>query len=136
MGRRDRQPLGQEFDRTVTVGVVSAFNREMQGQRTDRYGRRGTVTNEMIQVDAAINSGNSGGGLFNTLGQLQGIPSAKLDSSRSFFATTQIDNIGMCLPINAAKPLIREALEKYDDSTVTKAVVTDNSEETGPADDD
>lgn len=122
-------PLGQEFDRTVTVGVVSAYNREIEGQATDRYGRRGTVTNAMIQVDAAINSGNSGGGMFNTLGQLQGIPSVKLDNSRSMFAMTQIDNIGMCLPINAAKPLIREALEKYDAASVTKATVTDNSEE-------
>lgn len=121
-------PLGQEFDRSVTIGVVSAFNREMSGQGTDAYGRRTQVTNAMIQVDAAINSGNSGGGMFNVLGQLQGIPSAKLDNSRSFFAQTQIDNIGMCLPINAAKPLIREALEQYDEAKVEKSKVTDNGE--------
>lgn len=121
-------PLGQVFDRSVTIGVVSAFNREMSGSGTDPYGRRTRVTNDMIQVDAAINSGNSGGGMFNVLGQLQGIPTAKLDNSRSFFAQTQIDNIGMCLPVNAAKPLIREALEKYDAGSVEKAKVTDSEE--------
>jgi serine protease Do len=117
-------PLGQEFDRSVTVGVVSAFNREISGNTVDRYGRRNTVTRQMIQVDAAISSGNSGGGMFNMLGQLQGIPTLKYDSN--FFSQTSIDNIGMCLPINAAKPLIREALEKYDAKNVGTPSITDN----------
>ena len=72
----------------------------------------------MIQVDAAINSGNSGGGMFNVLGQLMGIPSLKYTSS--YMSQASIDNIGMCIPINVAKPLIREALEKYDGESVSK----------------
>ncbi len=117
-------PLGQEFDRTVTVGVVSAFNRAIDNRTVDKYGRRSIVTNQMIQMDAAITSGNSGGGLFNILGQLQGIPSIKYDST-PIFGGPSIDNIGMSLPINAAKPLIREVLEKYDASQVAQANIVD-----------
>ncbi len=112
-------PLGEEFARTVTVGIVSALDREVTDTTYDRYGRKTNVTNTMIQVDAAINSGNSGGGMFNTLGQLMGIPSRKLSSGTT--SSTTIDNIGMCIPINVAKPLIRQALESYTGNTVTTA---------------
>lgn len=122
-------PLGQEFDRSVTVGVVSAYDRSIRGSGTDRYGRSTTVTNSMIQVDAAISSGNSGGGMFNMLGQLQGIPTLKYDSSRNMFSSVSIDNIGMCVPINTAKPLIREALEKYNGDTVQAARIEDKAAE-------
>ena len=111
-------PLGQEFERTVTVGVVSALDREIKDSSVDRYGRRYMKTNQMIQVDAAISSGNSGGGMFNILGQLQGIPTLKFDSNRGgsiygFSSGPSIDNIGMCIPINAAKPLLQSVLEDY-----------------------
>ena len=108
-------PLGEEFARTLTVGVVSALDREVTDTIYDRYGRRTSITNTMIQVDAAINSGNSGGGMFNVLGQLQGIPSRKYSSS-GYFSTTSIDNIGMCIPINVAKPLIEDVLRSYTDT--------------------
>lgn len=104
-------PLGEEFARTMTVGVVSALDREVTDTTYDRYGRQTQITNTMIQVDAAINSGNSGGGMFNTLGQLQGIPARKYSSSGLF--STTIDNIGMCIPINVAKPLLEKALRAY-----------------------
>lgn len=109
-------PLG--FTKTTTVGVVSALNRAIESESYDKYGRKSTITNAMIQVDAAINSGNSGGGMFNVLGQLMGIPSLKYTSS--YMSQASIDNIGMCIPINVAKPLIREALEKYDGESVSK----------------
>ena len=111
-------PLGEEFARTMTVGVVSALDRQVTDSTTDRYGRRTTITNTMIQVDAAINSGNSGGGMFNTLGQLQGIPARKYSSNGLFSAS--IDNIGMCIPINVAKPLITEVLRDYNGDNVTR----------------
>lgn len=112
-------PLGEDFARTTTVGVVSAIDREVTDKTYDRYGRQTEITNTMIQVDAAINSGNSGGGMFNTLGQLQGIPARKYSSS-GFFSTT-IDNIGMCIPINVAKPLLAEVLRAYDSDAAAKA---------------
>ena len=105
-------PLGESFARTLTVGTVSALDRQVTDTSTDRYGRRTSITNTMIQVDAAINSGNSGGGLFNTLGQLQGIPARKYSSNGLFSAS--IDNIGMCIPINVAKPLIAQVLRAYN----------------------
>ena len=105
-------PLGKDFFRSTTVGVVSSLERNVETEVTDKYGRRGTAENAMIQVDAAINSGNSGGGMFNVLGQLMGIPSLKYTSN--YFSSTSIDNIGMCIPINVAKPLIRQAMEKYN----------------------
>ncbi len=111
-------PLGERFSRSVSIGVVSGLDREVTDRNMDRYGRMTTVTNTMIQTDAAINSGNSGGGMFNILGQLQGIPAryAVSSSSSSFFFSSgeHADNIGLCIPINVAKPLITEVLKDYD----------------------
>lgn len=112
-------PLGESFARTVTVGVVSALDRDVTDTSYDRYGRRTSVTNKMIQIDAAINSGNSGGGMFNILGQLQGIPARKYSSGSRFFSSgADVDNIGMCIPINVAKPLLRQVLESYESEEV------------------
>ncbi|MBP3645445.1 MAG: trypsin-like peptidase domain-containing protein [Clostridia bacterium] len=97
-------PLG--FSGTTTVGVISALNREISGNATDAYGKR--TTNTMIQTDAAINSGNSGGGMFNVAGELIGIPSLKYSSSSYGEAT--IEGIGMAIPVNVAKPLINDVL--------------------------
>ncbi len=101
-------PLGEQFAGTVTVGIVSALNREVSSSSTDKYGRKETTVNSMIQTDAAINSGNSGGGMFNTNGELMGIPTLKYTGSA--YSGTTVDGIGMCIPINAAKPLIEEVL--------------------------
>ncbi len=108
-------PLSESFARTMTVGVVSALNREITDTAYDKYGRKTDITNTMIQVDAAINSGNSGGGMFNTLGQLMGIPARKYSGVTS--SMTSIDNIGMSIPINVAKPLIQDVLLKYQGNT-------------------
>lgn len=101
-------PLGEQFAGTTTVGIVSALNREVSSTTTDKYGLRGTVTNTMIQVDAAINSGNSGGGMFSVNGELMGIPTLKYTGSA--FSGATVEGIGMCIPINAAKPLIEDVL--------------------------
>ena len=129
-------PLGERFSRSVSIGVVSGLGREVTDRSMDKYGRISTVTNTMIQTDAAINSGNSGGGMFNILGQLQGIPSMYALSSNggSFFFSTgeQADNIGLCIPINVAKPLITEVLKDYnnaDKSADTRSQSDDGEEE-------
>ena len=101
-------PLGQKFSGTVTAGIVSALDRNVSSTNTDKYGRRETTSNTMIQVDAAINNGNSGGGMFSVTGELMGIPTLKY--SGSAFSGASIEGIGMCVPINAAKPIIEEAL--------------------------
>ncbi len=99
----------EELRGTVTAGIVSAIDRKIDSNTTtDKYGLKRTVTNSMIQIDAAINSGNSGGGMFNVLGQLMGIPSQKY--SGSYFSGSSIEGIGLCIPINTAKALISEAI--------------------------
>ncbi len=92
-------PLG-ELQSTQTVGYVSAKNRMVN---TD-----GTTLN-MLQTDAAINSGNSGGPLFNMYGQVIGITTAKYSGSSSSGAT--IEGIGFAIPINAVMALIEDLIE-------------------------
>ncbi len=102
-------PIG--FTGTATAGIVSGLNREIASDNTsfDKYGRASQVVNSMIQTDAAINSGNSGGGMFNTAGQLVGIPTLKYSGTR-YSSSAAIESIGMCIPINEAKDVIEAAL--------------------------
>ena len=99
-------PLG--FAKTTTVGVVSALGRGIESESYDKYGRKSTITNTMIQVDAAINSGNSGGGMFSVTGELMGIPTLKYTGS--YYSGASVEGIGMCIPVNAVKPLIESVL--------------------------
>ena len=94
------------FTGTTTVGVISALNREVTSSATDAYGKR--AVNTMIQTDAAINAGNSGGGMFNVAGELIGIPSMKYTGS--MFTGSTVEGIGMAIPINEAKDLINDVL--------------------------
>ena len=122
-------PIGEKYSRSVTVGAISGLNREVTDRTTDRYGRMTTITNTMIQTDAAINSGNSGGGMFNTLGQLQGIPARYANSTSYYSSGRTVDNIGLCIPINVAKPLITEVLRDYN-SNGTQAAATETEKQT------
>ena len=87
-------PLG-ELTSTLTVGYVSAKERDVT---TD-----GKTIN-MIQTDAAINSGNSGGPLFNSKGEVVGITTAKYSGNSSSGAS--IEGIGFAIPIDDVMPLI------------------------------
>ena len=91
-------PLG-ELTSTLTVGYVSAKERNVT---TD-----GTTIN-MIQTDAAINSGNSGGPLFNSQGEVVGITTAKYSGSSSSGAT--IEGIGFAIPIDDVMPLVDDLM--------------------------
>ncbi|GHU70341.1 hypothetical protein AGMMS49992_02510 [Clostridia bacterium] len=99
-------PLDSGLTNTLTVGVVSGLNREVTV--TGSNGTKSTTTN-MIQTNAAINSGNSGGAMFNTKGELIGIPSVKL-SSRGVFGTS-IEGIGYAIPVNTAKEVVPDLIE-------------------------
>ena len=96
------------FTGTTTVGIISALNREITNSTTDVYGRRTDSVNLMIQTDAAINAGNSGGGMFNVAGELIGVPSMKYTGS--YMSATSVEGIGMAIPINVAKPLLQDVL--------------------------
>lgn len=93
-------PLGKQFADTVTIGVVSAMNRELEG----------TSIVKMMQTDAAINSGNSGGGLFNTKGELIGIPSLKY-SSNGVRDAASIEGIAMAIPVDVVKPIVESLIQ-------------------------
>jgi len=93
-------PLG-ELTFSLTSGVVSALDREV----TLSSG----VTMDLIQTDCAINSGNSGGALFNLYGEVVGITNAKYSSSSS---GASIDNIGFAIPVNNVLGIIESIIEK------------------------
>ena len=93
-------PLG-ELTGTMTVGYVSAKDRDVTTDNT---------TINMIQTDAAINSGNSGGPLFNMNGEVVGITTAKYSGSSSSGAT--IEGIGFAVPIDDVIGMI-ESLKEY-----------------------
>jgi len=93
-------PLGKQFADTVTVGVVSALNREIDGSSIVK----------MLQTDAAINSGNSGGGMFNTRGELIGIPSLKFSASGRK-GVASIEGIAMAIPMDVVHPVVNSLIQ-------------------------
>ena len=94
-------PLG-ELTFSLTSGAISAMDREVTMSN-------GT-TMRLMQTDCAINSGNSGGALFNLYGEVIGITNAKYSSSSSTGAS--IDNIGFAIPINQARSIAQSIIEK------------------------
>ncbi len=119
-----------DFTGTTTVGVISALNREITSKSTDAYGRKTNNVNRMIQTDAAINAGNSGGGMFNVAGELVGVPSMKYTGS--YYSAATVEGIGMAIPINAAKPLIEEVLSGKTVSNGTSADSSKDSSSVAP----
>lgn len=93
-------PLG-ELTSTLTVGYVSAKDRAVN---TD-----GTYLN-MLQTDAAINSGNSGGPLFNSFGEVVGITTAKYSGTSNSGAT--IEGIGFAIPIDDVADMIQDLVKQ------------------------
>lgn len=85
-------PLGLEFQGSVTSGVVSALNRSLDvGERKFK----------LIQTDAAINPGNSGGALVNAEGQVIGINTVKL-------VVKGVEGMGFAIPINSVRPIVED----------------------------
>lgn len=85
---------------TVTAGIISGLERDEIS--AGNFSRSVSV----IQTDAAINSGNSGGALLNHKGQLVGIPTLKL----SFSYSSVYEGLGFCVPINTVKPFIDQII--------------------------
>ena len=112
-------PLG-ELTFSLTSGAVSALNREITLSNS--------VTMNLIQTDCAINSGNSGGALFNLYGEVIGITNAKYSGSGS---GASIDNIGFAIPINHVRGIVESIIENgYVAKPYIGVTVTDVSEET------
>lgn len=87
-------PLGMQ--NSISCGVVSALNREI----TDSDGKKYTL----IQTDAAINSGNSGGALVNSKGEVIGINTMKIQG-------TGVEGMGFAIPINSTKDIYSQLIQ-------------------------
>ncbi len=97
------------YGQSVTTGVVSALDREVS---VDNY------TSKMIQIDAAINGGNSGGALLNSKGEVVGINSAKY-SSNAMTSGASIEGMGFAIPISNVSELITSLMNGEEDEAVT-----------------
>lgn len=114
-------PLG-ELTFSLTSGAISALDRTITMQN-------GTTMN-LMQTDCAINSGNSGGALFNMYGEVIGITNAKY-SGNGNNGEASIDNIGFAIPMNHARKIFESIIEKgYYSKPYIGVSVTDVSEET------
>ncbi|MDD2396432.1 MAG: trypsin-like peptidase domain-containing protein [Tissierellia bacterium] len=95
-------PMTLDLERTVTQGIISGLNRSIVFDN-------GTVIEPLIQTDASINSGNSGGPLFNAEGQVIGINTAKMMTA---------EGLGFAIPINTAKPIVEQIINEGSFSSV------------------
>ena len=86
-------PIGVEFQRTVTSGIISGINRTVKIDEE----KGSSYMEDLIQTDAGINPGNSGGPLINSKGEVIGINTVKI---------TEAEGIGFAVPINIVKPII------------------------------
>ncbi|OPJ55420.1 serine protease HtrA [Alkalithermobacter paradoxus] len=89
-------PLGLEFERSLTQGVISGLHRSIAISQTESI-------EDLMQTDASINPGNSGGPLLNSSGQVIGINTAKIQSG---------EGLGFAIPINTAKPIVDQIIAK------------------------
>ncbi|KHS58161.1 MULTISPECIES: serine protease HtrA [Terrisporobacter] len=98
-------PLGLELQRTVTQGIISGLDRTIKTESATMTG--------LIQTDASINSGNSGGPLLNEKGQVIGINTAK---------TSEGESLGFAIPINQAKEIIESVIKNGSYEKVTLGI--------------
>ena len=90
-------PLGLQFKFSMSQGIISGLERTIEVSSGSGYST--TTMEGLLQTDATINSGNSGGPLLNSKGQVVGINSAKATSG---------EGMGFAIPINSAKPIIEQ----------------------------
>ncbi len=101
-------PLGLEFQRTVTDGIVSGLNRNIRISDNQ-------VIEDLIQTSASINPGNSGGPLLNNKGEVIGINTAKIKGG---------EGLGFAIPINKAKAIVKEVVENGTYETVILGITS------------
>ncbi len=91
-------PIGIEFQRTVTKGIISGKDRTIKIED----GEQGNYMEDLIQTDATINEGNSGGPLVNKNGELIGINTVKINDA---------EGIGFAVPVNIIKPILEKLVQ-------------------------
>ena len=92
-------PLGVKLRGTMTNGIVSAINRNLMVNDREMT---------LIQTNAALNNGNSGGPLINCYGQVVGVNTVKLSS---YYSQATVEGLGFAIPISTAKPIIDELIQ-------------------------
>lgn len=98
-------PLGLEFQKSVTQGIISGLDRTIKTEKSNMTG--------LMQTDASINPGNSGGPLLNQNGQVIGINTAK---------ASQAEGLGFAIPINIAKPIVDQIIKTGNFEKVTLGI--------------
>lgn len=100
-------PIGYEFQRTVTSGIISALNRTIKFEENEKE----TYMEDLIQTDATINPGNSGGPLINIYGEVIGINGVKITSA---------EGISFAIPINSVKAVINsfKNTNRFDEASL------------------
>ena len=100
-------PIGFEFRKTVTSGIISAVDRTIKLEEENKS----SYMEDLIQTDATINPGNSGGPLINPDGEVIGINSVKIETAEA---------IGFAIPINIIKPIIEsyKATGEFNEATI------------------
>ena len=100
-------PIGYEFRRTVTAGIISALNRTIKIDEDNKS----TYMSNLIQTDATINPGNSGGPLINSEGEVIGVNTVKITSA---------EGIGFAIPINVIKPIVEKFVNQgnFEEATL------------------
>ena len=104
-------PKGTDYSYSVTTGIISAVNRNVKiydGSTLKKKMR-------MIQTDAAVNPGNSGGALINAFGQVIGIVTLKLDG---------VDGMGFALPSDGVLPLVNAIIENGNTDGIKSTIVS------------
>ena len=109
-------PIGFEFQKTVTSGIISALNRtilfkENEQKENNNVDVHDVYMSNLIQTDATINPGNSGGPLINNNGEIIGINTVKITSA---------EGIGFAVPINVVKPILQklENEGRYEEASI------------------
>ena len=92
------------YGQSVTTGIISAKDRTIEAA-SDSYGSNATTYENLIQTDAAINFGNSGGALLNMNGEVIGINSAKASQSG-------VEGMGYAIPIAKAMPILEDLMSR------------------------
>ena len=100
-------PIGFEFRRTVTSGIISAKNRSIKIEEENKQ----TYMSDLIQTDATINPGNSGGPLITPNGEVIGINTVKISTA---------EGIGFAIPVNVVKTIIEsyKQTDSYEQATL------------------
>ena len=104
-------PISLQFSQTVTQGIISGLDRYVGAVSGGGY------MTGLIQTDASINGGNSGGPLLNSEGEVVGINTVKVQSA---------EGLGFSIPINFIKPIVKQVIETGSYKEISMGMLTMN----------